>query len=62
MNKEDPMNNDPVYIVDILLHLSKECVGTKNTGALKPCGAGETGQMEVRKPLLNAALLGILLT
>lgn len=48
IDKDDPLKTDPVYIVQVLLHLQKDTVQTKHISQIRPCPPGERGIMEVR--------------
>ncbi len=48
MSKDwNPAVAETKYIVDVLLHLSRQCVQNASMNTLKPCPAGERGAMEV---------------
>jgi len=51
--QQDPLNTEPVYIVDTLLNLSKESAARKDPTFVKPCPAGEKGEMCVIPVLLD---------
>ena len=36
-----------LYVVEILLNLSKDCIRTRSTTDIKPCAPGEKGEMQV---------------
>lgn len=38
---------DPLYVVEVLVHCSKESVKNTATEAAKPAAAGEKGEMQV---------------
>lgn len=38
---------EPLYVVEVLVHCSKESVKNSATEAAKPAGPGETGEMQV---------------
>lgn len=38
---------DPVFIVEVLLHLTKESARSVKTSAVKPCPPGDKGEMQV---------------
>lgn len=38
---------DPLYVVEVLLHCSKDSVKDAATEAAKPVARGETGEMQV---------------
>uniref|UniRef100_A0AAR2KCY0 Exosome RNA helicase MTR4 n=1 Tax=Pygocentrus nattereri TaxID=42514 RepID=A0AAR2KCY0_PYGNA len=44
---------DPLYVVEVLLHCSKDSVKNAATEAAKPTAAGEKGEMQVVPVLLN---------
>ncbi|KAL6472658.1 hypothetical protein MHYP_G00188460 [Metynnis hypsauchen] len=44
---------DPLYVVEVLLHCSKDSVKNAATEAAKPAAAGEKGEMQVVPVLLN---------
>ncbi|VDI66414.1 ATP-dependent RNA helicase DOB1 [Mytilus galloprovincialis] len=37
----------PVYVAEVLAHLTKECARSRNSANIKPCPAGEKGEMQV---------------
>ncbi|KAI4875221.1 hypothetical protein NFI96_010690 [Prochilodus magdalenae] len=44
---------DPLYVVEVLLHCSKDSVKNAATEAAKPAAAGEKGEMQVVPVMLN---------
>ena len=42
----------PVYVVEVLLHLSKDSVKSRNSSLIKPCAPGERGEMQVNMRVL----------
>lgn len=40
-------DSDPLYVVEVLLHCSKESMKNAATEAAKPAPPGETGEMQV---------------
>lgn len=41
------MDSEPLYVVEVLLHCSKESVKDAATEAARPAASGETGEMQV---------------
>lgn len=51
---KNPNDSEPVFVADVLLHLSKESAkNTKKTSEVEPCPKGEKGEMHVVPVLLN---------
>ena len=48
---------DTVYIAEVLLHLTKETARAAKTSAVKPCPAGEKGEMQVCENKLYFAIV-----
>ena len=42
-----PQDNEPVFVVEVLLHLTKESAKTAKTSAIKACPLTEKGEMQV---------------
>lgn len=40
-------DSGPVYVAEVLAHLTKECARSRNSANIKPCPAGERGEMQV---------------
>uniref|UniRef100_A0A3B5QET1 Exosome RNA helicase MTR4 n=1 Tax=Xiphophorus maculatus TaxID=8083 RepID=A0A3B5QET1_XIPMA len=47
------VNAEPLYVVEVLLHCSKESVKNSATEAAKPAAPGETGEMQVVPVMLH---------
>uniref|UniRef100_A0A3P9N4A0 Exosome RNA helicase MTR4 n=1 Tax=Poecilia reticulata TaxID=8081 RepID=A0A3P9N4A0_POERE len=47
------VNSEPLYVVEVLLHCSKESVKNSATEAAKPAAPGETGEMQVVPVMLH---------
>ena len=43
-----PQDNEPVFIVEVLLHLTKESAKSGKTSDIKPCPLNEKGEIQVR--------------
>ncbi|XP_041666582.1 exosome RNA helicase MTR4 [Cheilinus undulatus] len=52
-NVKTSTDTDPLYVVEVLLHCSKESVKDAATEAAKPAGQGETGEMQVVPVMLH---------
>uniref|UniRef100_A0A8C6KMJ9 Exosome RNA helicase MTR4 n=1 Tax=Nothobranchius furzeri TaxID=105023 RepID=A0A8C6KMJ9_NOTFU len=52
-NVKAATNAEPLYVVEVLLHCSKESVKDAATEAAKPAAAGETGEMQVVPVMLH---------
>lgn len=52
-NVKTSTDSDPLYVVEVLLHCSKESVQDAATEAAKPAAPGETGEMQVVPVMLH---------
>ncbi|XP_064604506.1 LOW QUALITY PROTEIN: exosome RNA helicase MTR4-like [Liolophura sinensis] len=53
-NQSDaPVVGEPSYVVEVLLHLTKDSARSNRTSAVKPCPPGERGEMQVVPVLLS---------
>ncbi|ELU06394.1 hypothetical protein CAPTEDRAFT_155216 [Capitella teleta] len=44
---------DPMFVVEVLMHLTKESAKQSRTSAVKPCPSGEKGEMQVVPVMLH---------
>ncbi|XP_037548274.1 exosome RNA helicase MTR4 [Nematolebias whitei] len=52
-NVKTSMDSEPLYVVEVLLHCSKESVKDAATEAARPAASGETGEMQVVPVMLH---------
>ncbi|XP_042365773.1 exosome RNA helicase MTR4 [Plectropomus leopardus] len=52
-NTKTSMDSDPLHVVEVLVHCSKDSVNNAATEAAKPAAPGETGEMQVVPVLLH---------
>ncbi|XP_013861952.1 exosome RNA helicase MTR4 [Austrofundulus limnaeus] len=52
-NVKTSTDSEPLYVVEVLLHCSKESVKDAATEAARPAAAGETGEMQVVPVMLH---------
>ncbi|XP_031715908.1 exosome RNA helicase MTR4 isoform X2 [Anarrhichthys ocellatus] len=52
-NVKTSTDSEPLYVVEVLVHCSKDCVKDAATEAAKPAAPGETGEMQVVPVMLH---------
>ena len=45
---QDPTDMEPLYVVEVLVHLTKESARNSKVSAVQPCPPGEKGEMQVK--------------